>query len=80
MGAARASHRGPYRSRGITKRQMQVLEARFQHGSRKAAAAALGISEATVRGHMTRLCELLGVETVFQAAYVLWLRDLWGDP
>ena len=73
-----AGHRGAYRV-GITPRQLQVLRARFRHGSRKEAAAALGISDMTARGHINRLCERLGVANAEEAAYRLWLRDLWGE-
>lgn len=73
-----AGHRGPYRAR-ITPRQLEVLRARFRLGSRKEAAAALGISDMTARGHIARLCERLGVSNAEQAAYRLWLRDLWGE-
>lgn len=68
------------RARGITARQIEVLKSRFQHGSRKEGAAALGISDRTARWHLVRLCERLGVDTAEQAAYVLWLRDLWSEP
>lgn len=71
-------HRGTYVAR-ITPRQMEVLRARFRLGSRKEAAAALGISDMTARGHISRLCERLGVSNAEQAAYRLWLRDLWGE-
>lgn len=71
-------HRGTY-AKGITARQLEVLRARFRLGSRKEAAAALGISDMTARGHIARLCERLGVSNAEQAAYRLWLRDLWGE-
>ena len=73
-----AGHRGAYRG-GITPRQLEVLRARFRLGSRKEAAAALGISDMTARGHINRLCERLGVANAEEAAYRLWLRDLWGE-
>lgn len=72
-------HRGAYRSRGITARQLEVLRARFRHGSRKEAAAALGIADQTARHHIARLCAHLGVSNSEEAAYRLWLRDLWGE-
>lgn len=73
-----AGHRGAYRV-GITPRQLQVLRARFRHGSRKEAAAALGISDMTARGHINRLCQRLGVANAEEAAYRLWLAPLWGE-
>lgn len=62
-----------------TPRQVEVLRARFRLGSRKEAAAALGISGDTARVHMQALCRRLGVSSAYEAAYVLWLRDLWGE-
>ena len=56
-----------------------MLRARFRHGSRKEGAAALGISDMTARWHMEQLCERLGVGCAEEAAYLLWLRDLWGE-
>ena len=72
------SHR-PKRTLKITSRQLEVLKSRFRHGSRKGGAAALGISDMTARWHMEQLCERLGVDTAEGAAYLLWLRDLWGE-
>lgn len=60
-------------------RQLDVLRSRFRHGSRKEGAAALGIADATARYHIAELCRRLGVSNAEQAAYVLWLRDAWGD-
>lgn len=73
-----AGHRGAYRC-GITPRQLEVLRARFRLGSRKEAAAALGISDQCARWHINRLCQRLGVSNATEAAYTLWLRDLWGE-
>ena len=63
----------------VSNRQLEVLRARFRYGSRKDAAVALGISECTVRSHMERMCQRLGVNNAMDAVYVLWLRDLWGE-
>lgn len=63
----------------VSNRQLEVLRARFRYGSRKDAAVALGISEHTVRSHMERMCQRLGVNNAMDAVYVLWLRDLWGE-
>lgn len=62
-----------------TPRQVEVLRSRFRHGSRKEGAAALGIADQTARAHLQTLCRLLGVSSAYEAAYVLWLRDLWGE-
>lgn len=63
----------------LTARQLEVLRARFREGSRKDAAAALGITDISVRHHLTEICDRLGVSNSLEAAYVLWLRDLWGE-
>lgn len=70
-----------YRRRPLdpTPRQLEVLRARFRHGSRKEAAAALGIADVTARGHTTALLARIGATNAEEAAYLLWLRDLWGD-
>ena len=53
--------------------------ARARHGTRKDAASAMGIADRTVRYHQAQAFARLGVETWAEAAYALWLRDLWGD-
>lgn len=63
----------------LTERQLEVLRSRFRHGSRKEAATSLGISEYTARGHIAEICARLRVSNTEEAAYVLWLRDLWGE-
>ncbi len=62
-----------------TAREMETIEALFRHGSRKDAARELHIKGRALQGRLHRLYERLGVETACDAAYVLWLRDLWGD-
>ena len=52
-----------------TPRQLEVLRARCGTGSRKAAAAALGISPETVRWHLARLFERCGCVDDAQAAF-----------
>jgi DNA-binding CsgD family transcriptional regulator len=52
-----------------TPRQLEVLRARCETGSRKEAAALLGISPETVRWHLTRLFERCGCVDDAQAAY-----------
>jgi DNA-binding CsgD family transcriptional regulator len=63
----------------ITARQLEVLKSRFRHGSRKEGAASLGITDMTARWHLSALCKRLGVSNAEEAAYRLWLRDLWGE-
>ena len=52
-----------------TLRQLEVLRARCETGSRKEAAALLGISPETVRWHLARLFERCGCVDEAQAAY-----------
>ena len=52
-----------------TVRQLEVLRARCETGSRKEAAALLGISPETVRWHLARLCERCGCVDEAQAAF-----------
>jgi DNA-binding NarL/FixJ family response regulator len=56
-------------ARTPTPRQLEVLRARCEAGSRKEAAAALGISPETVRWHLARLYERCGCVDDAQAAY-----------
>jgi DNA-binding CsgD family transcriptional regulator len=52
-----------------TPRQLEVLRARCDTGSRKEAAAVLGISPETVRWHLARLYERCGCVDDAQAAF-----------
>ena len=52
-----------------TPRQLEVLRARCEAGSRKEAAAALGISPETVRWHLARLFERCGCVDEAQAGW-----------
>ncbi len=57
-----------------TPRELQVLAASLRAGSTKAAAHELGISDATVRNHLSRLYGRLDVDCMSQAAAALgWL-------
>jgi DNA-binding NarL/FixJ family response regulator len=56
-----------------------VLRSVFREGSLKDAADALGISLQTVKRHTHELYTRLGVESSREAAYRLWLRDLWQE-
>ena len=62
---------GPHSSEGLapTQRQLEVLRARCETGSRKEAAAPLGISRETVRWHLARLFERCGCMDEAQAAW-----------
>lgn len=53
----------------MTPRQLEVLRARCETGSRKEAAALLGISPETVRWHMARLFARCGCVDEAQAGY-----------
>ena len=52
-----------------TQRQLEVLRTRCETGSRKEAAALLGISPETVRWHLARLFERCGCVDEAQAAF-----------
>jgi DNA-binding NarL/FixJ family response regulator len=54
-----------------TRRQLEVLRAYVRTGSVAAAAYELGISETTVRQHLSGLCRRSGCLNAAQAAY--WL-------
>jgi DNA-binding NarL/FixJ family response regulator len=62
--------------RRLTDRQLEVLEAlRDRDGSIKEAARELGISEQTVKGHLTTIYERLGVTRMVGAFRALgWMR------
>lgn len=57
-------------------RRQVVLRAVIVTGSRRKAAAALGISEHTVRGHLARLYAELGVRSALEAARELGWIDV----
>jgi len=48
-------------------------------GSVKAGAYALGRSENHVKNELHALYQELGVHSIHEAAYVLWLAHLWRD-
>jgi DNA-binding CsgD family transcriptional regulator len=81
MTIVEGTHRwkAPLLGRPLSPRQIECLKERFRRGSRKDAAASMGITETTMRWHLTDAGERLGTTNAYEAAYVLWLRDLWGD-
>ena len=62
-----------------TRRQLEVLRAYIRAGSVAAAAHELGISETTVRQHLSGLYRRTGCVNGAQAAYWLGTRCLAGD-
>lgn len=62
-----------------TPRAMEVLRETFRRGTVKEAAQALAISHVTAKNHLSQVYRRIGVDTMAEAAYVLWLRDLWGE-
>ncbi|MCA9609390.1 MAG: response regulator transcription factor, partial [Myxococcales bacterium] len=66
----------PLSALGLSARERDVLESLSGGHSNKEIAAALGVSEGTVKNHLTRVFEKLGVEDRTQAA--LRARDLLG--
>lgn len=64
-----------------TRRQHEVLRAYIQTGSAAGAAHALGISETTVRQHLSGLYRRIGCVNAAQAAYLLGKAEApRGDP
>jgi DNA-binding NarL/FixJ family response regulator len=64
--------------RSPTRRQLEVLRAYIAAGSVAAAAYELGISETTVRQHLSGLYRRTGCVNAAQAAY--WLATAKLDP
>ena len=62
-----------------TRRQLEVLRAYIAAGSVATAAYELGISETTVRQHLSGLYRRTGCVNAAQAAYWLGTRQLDGD-
>ena len=63
-----------------TRRQLEVLRAYIRADSVAAAVYELGISETTVRQHLSGLYRRTGCVNAAQAAYWLGTRSLAGDP
>jgi DNA-binding NarL/FixJ family response regulator len=64
-----------------TRRQHEVLRAYVAAGSSAGAAHALGISETTVRQHLSGLYRRIGCANAAQAAYLLGKAEApRGDP
>ncbi len=62
-----------------TRRQLEVLRVYIRTGSVAAAACELGISETTVRQHLSGLYRRIGCLNAAQAAYWLGRRQLGLD-
>ena len=60
------------RAHELSRRELEVFEVYCQTDTTEEAAARLGISAHTVKGHLTRIFRLLGVTNARQAAYLLW--------
>ena len=67
-------------SRVAWRRQLEVLRAYIRAGSVAAAAYELGISETTVRQHLSGLYRRTGCLNAAQAAYWLGSRQLDSEP
>lgn len=59
--------------KGLTRREKQVLECVIEGNSNKMIALSLGISESTVKNHMTNAMTKLGARNRAQAA-ILYIR------
>lgn len=60
-------------------RQVAYLQAVIRHGSQKDAAAELGVSVQHVKNTLGDLYTRLEVNSLPEAVYALWLRELWGE-
>ena len=54
--------------------ELYALRMYLKHGSTRAAAVALGLSEQTVKNHLASIRSKLGVRKTIQAAYLLHER------
>ncbi len=63
-----AGHEDPAAALGLSPREREVLECLCRGRSNKEIAAQLGLSDGTVKNHLTRVFEKLGVEDRTQAA------------
>lgn len=61
-------------------RQIMFLKAVIRTGSVKAGAHELGLSVNHVKNELSELYLRLGVHSIHEAAYRLWLQGLWRDP
>jgi DNA-binding CsgD family transcriptional regulator len=62
----------------LTPRQREILKAATVGGYADGGAS-LGIAPGTVRDQLARVYRRLGVVSLPQALYVLWLREDWGE-
>jgi DNA-binding CsgD family transcriptional regulator len=71
---------------GLSERQLEVLEAVAHARSNRAAAAALSLSEATVKRHLANIYKRMGAVSRMEAvvagvrAGLLFPSELWGTP
>ena len=62
----------------LTPRQREILKAATVGGYADGGAS-LGIAPGTVREHLSAIYRRLGVATLGQALYLVWLREIWGE-
>ncbi|MHC4753123.1 MAG: response regulator transcription factor [Planctomycetota bacterium] len=58
----------------ITERELQCLQARMDHGSSKAAAAALFISGSTYKNYLNSINKKIGTHDITAAIAYAWRR------
>lgn len=69
----------PELGRPLTPRTVEAIKSRFRFGSQKDAAAAMHISEHTVRNYISEAIERTGASNFPDLVYRLYLHDLWDD-
>lgn len=64
----------------LSPREIDTLRACARRGSITLAAPDIGMSRQTVKNHLSSAYAKLGVTSLGQALYRLWLAALWGEP
>jgi DNA-binding CsgD family transcriptional regulator len=63
----------------LSRRQADVLVSYARLGDQQSVAQALDMSVQTVKNHLGEAYRRLGVGSIVEAIYVLWLRQHFGD-
>jgi DNA-binding NarL/FixJ family response regulator len=63
----------------LSNRQADVVVAYARLGDQRSVAKALDMSIQTVKNHLSEAYKRLGVDSIVEAIYVLWLRQHFGD-
>lgn len=63
----------------LSAREREAVMAVIRFGGNAAAAADMGVTEQTIKNMLSSAYAKLNVYSIGQAAYDLWLADLWGE-